>query len=159
MVGGGCPPPGLPRCRVRADAGSAPASPLVSSPPPGTPLPGTAAGYPLETLSCMSWAPQSSGGPRGAAVLRPSHVGSSGDSTYVRFSILLWQIRWLCFWSGVWHFCTDRNRLNWCHCSFGRVCTKRSRVQRWSTHKTILAPKMLVFPSSFKISFGAIALL
>ena len=29
MVGGGCPPPGSPRCRGRAGARSAPASPLL----------------------------------------------------------------------------------------------------------------------------------
>ena len=38
----------------------------------------------------------------------------------------------------------------------GCVCTNRSWVQRWSTHKNILAPKVLIFPSNFKISFIAI---
>ena len=34
-----------------------------------------------------------------------------------------------------------------------------SRVQRWSTHRILLARKILIFPPSFKIGFGAIALL
>ena len=71
VVGGGCPPPVSPRCRVHASARSAPASPLVYQTPPGIPLPGTAVGFPLGNSSCMSWAPHSSGGAqrcrRGAA--------------------------------------------------------------------------------------------
>ena len=57
MVGGGCPPPRSPRCRGRAGAQSAPASPLMSLTSPGIPLPGTVAGFPSGKLSCMSWAP------------------------------------------------------------------------------------------------------
>ena len=34
----------------------------VSQTPPGIPLPGNAAGFPSGKLSCMSWAPQLSGG-------------------------------------------------------------------------------------------------
>ena len=37
--------------------------------------------------------------------------------------------------------------------------TKRSRVQRWLTHRNILPLKILMFPPSFKISFGTIDLL
>ena len=37
-----------------------------------------------------------------------------------------------------------------------RVCTKRSQVQSWSTRRIILAPKILIFPPGFKISFSII---
>ena len=85
---------------------------------------------------------------------------------YVRFPFSLWRIHWLCWWlcwscswCGVWHFFSDRNRVNrWC-CLVGCVCTKRSRVQRQSNHRNILAPKVLIVPPSFKISFVAIVLL
>ena len=85
MVGGGCPPPVSPQCRGRAGAQIAPASPLVLPTPPGI--------SPLGIVSCRlwlgnafytSWAPHSSGGPRGASVLRPSHVESSNDSTWTQ---------------------------------------------------------------------------
>ena len=39
-----------------------------------------------------------------------------------------------------------------------RVHTKMSQVQRQSPHRNILAPKVLIFPPSFKISFIAIFL-
>ena len=88
---------------------------------------------------------------------------------YVRFTFLLWWIRWLCWslhwfcwkfhwlclWSGVWRYCPDRNWVNCWRCSVGHVCTKRSRVQRQSTHRNILAPKswfsLLVSKSVFKL--------
>ena len=38
------------------------------------------------------------------------------------------------------------------------VCAKRSPVQRWSTHRNMLAPKILVFLPSFKISLWTIVL-
>ena len=59
--------------------------PLVSLTPPVIPPPGI--------VSCRlswgksfytTWAPHSSGGPRGAAMLRPSHVESSSDSTWTQ---------------------------------------------------------------------------
>ena len=71
---------------------------------------------------------------------------------YVRFYFSLWLIRWLywrlcwlCQWHGVWNFCTDRNRFNWWRFSICRVFTKISRIQRWLTHRNILAPKILIF--------------
>ena len=88
MVGGGCPPQESPRCRGRAGARSAPASPLVSQKPPGIPPPGTVVGFPSGSLSCMSLGPQLSGGPRGAAVVRPSRVESSSDLTGIRHSCI-----------------------------------------------------------------------
>ena len=57
-----------------------------------------------------------------------------------------------------WFF-FEWNQFTWWHCSIGRVCTKRSQVQRWSTHRTILAPKILIYhfsSFSFKITFGII---
>ena len=36
---------------------------------------------------------------------------------------------------------------------------KMSRVQRWPTHRNVLPLKILIFPPSFKISFGTIVLL
>ena len=84
MVGVVCPPPVSPRCHGRAGAQSSPASPLVSQTPPGIPPPGTAVCFPLGNSFCMSWSPQSSGGPRGDAVVRPSRVESSSDSTGIQ---------------------------------------------------------------------------
>ena len=84
VVGGGCPPPRSPRCCGRAGARSAPASPLVSQTPPGIPPTGIAVGFLEGNLSCMSWAPQLSGGPRGAAVEPPSRVESSRYSKGIR---------------------------------------------------------------------------
>ena len=82
------------------------------------------------------------------------------------FSFSLWRIcwscwwfRWSCSWCRVWRFCSDRNLVNWWRCSVGRVCTKRSRVQKWLTHRIIMAPKILIPPPSFKINFGTIILL
>ena len=69
------------------------------------------------------------------------------------------RIRWLCQRCGFWIFCPDRNQVNLWRCSVGHFCTKRSRVQRWSTHRNILAPKILILPPSFKISFVTIVLL
>ena len=42
---------------------------------------------------------------------------------------------------------------------FCRVCTKRIRVQIWSTHRIILVPIILIFHPSFKISFSIIVFL
>ena len=42
--------------------------------------------------------------------------------------------------------------------SVGCVCTKRSRVQRRSTHRNILAPKILILLLILKISFVTIVL-
>ena len=78
---------------------------------------------------------------------------------YVCFSILLWQLCWSCQWRRIWNFCSDWNRLNWWHCSIGHVRTKRSRVQSWSTHMIILAPKILNFSPSSKIAFKIIVVL
>ena len=64
-----------------------------------------------------------------------------------------WQLRWSCLWCGVWHFCSDQNRVNWWRCFVGIVRINRSRFQSWSTHWNILAPKLLIFPPNFKISF------
>ena len=44
------------------------------------------------------------------------------------------------------------------HCYVGSVCTKKTGFQRWSTHRNIFAPKVLIFPPDFKISFIAIVL-
>ena len=55
-------------------------------------------------------------------------------------------------------FFPDRNRVNWWQCSVGNVRTKGSWVQRRLTHRNILAPKILVFPPSLKISFVTIVL-
>ena len=51
------------------------------------------------------------------------------------------------------------NQVSWWPFTVGRVCTKRIQFQRWSTHRIILAPKILISPPHFKISFGAIVLL
>ena len=66
------------RFHGRAGAQSAPALPLMLLTPPGIPPPGIVS-YRLFQGSAFytSWPPHSSGGPRGAAVLRPSHVESS----------------------------------------------------------------------------------
>ena len=75
----------LPRCRGRSGARSAPASLLVSLTPPGIHPLGTSFCLPSSGNSfCTSWAPQSSVGPRGVAVVRPFHVESSGDSTRIQ---------------------------------------------------------------------------
>ena len=82
---------------------------------------------------------------------------------YVRFSILLWKICWWCQWHRLWSFCFDWNQVNWWRCSDGRVHAKRSRVQRWSTYRIILAPKILIYhsssPSFKKTCFQMIVLL
>ena len=84
----------------------------------------------------------------------------------MRFSILLWWIcwerwwiRWSCSWHGLWYFCSNKNRVYWWRCSIGRVRTKMSRFQRWSTHRNIFPLKILIYPPSLKISFGTIVLL
>ena len=56
-------------------------------------------------------------------------------------------------------FCSNSNQVNWWHFSVDSVCTNRSWVQSWSTYWNILAPKVLIFPPNFKISFIAIFLL
>ena len=81
---------------------------------------------------------------------------------YVRFSILLWQLRWPCQWHRLWRFCSDWNRVNWRRCSVGCVCTKRSRVQSWLTHRIILATKILIYhfiSPSFKFTLKIIVVL
>ena len=77
---------------------------------------------------------------------------------YVVFSLSLWLLRWLCQWRGIWNFCSDRSWFQLWRCYVCRVCTHRSRVQRWSTHRNILAIKFLIFPPHFKISFVTIVL-
>ena len=86
---------------------------------------------------------------------------------YVPFSFLLWWISWLCLrlrwscwrfywscqWGRVWRLTPDSNQFNLWSCSVDCVHTKSSRFQRWSTHRNILAPKILILPPSFKISF------
>ena len=69
-----------------------------------------------------------------------------------------WLLYWYCLWRGVWCFCPDRNLINWWHCDVGSVSTNRIWVQRWLTHRNILAPKVLIFPLSFKIIFVAVVL-
>ena len=83
----------------------------------------------------------------------------------MQFSFSLWRFRWLFWrlcWSYLWHefwcFCSGRNRFQLGCCSVGSVHTNRGRFQRWSTHWIILAPKVLIFPPNFKISFIAIVL-
>ena len=78
---------------------------------------------------------------------------------YARSSILLWKFCWSFKWRRLWHICSDWNRVNMWHYSVGRVRTKRSWVQRWSTCIIILAPKILILPLSFKISFSNLVLL
>ena len=39
------------------------------------------------------------------------------------------------------------------------VCTNRSHVQRWSTHRNVLGLKFLIIPQNFKTSFIAIVML
>ena len=77
---------------------------------------------------------------------------------YVLFFFSLWWIRWYCQCHGVWCFFPNRNRVNWWRCSIENFRTKRSRFQMWSTHRNILAFKILIFPPSYKISFVIIVL-
>ena len=78
---------------------------------------------------------------------------------YVLFSILLWQFCWLCQWRKLWQFCSSWNWINRWRCSVSHIRTKSRRVQRWLTHRNILAPKISIFPPSFKTSFSIIVLL
>ena len=78
------------------------------------------------------------------------------------FSVLLWKFRWSCQWLSLWCLCFDWNQVNGWFFSVGFVCTKRSRVQRWSTHRIILAPKILIYhfvSTSFKFNFKIIVFL
>ena len=84
---------------------------------------------------------------------------------YVCFYVSLWRICWLCWkicWScqccGFGNFCPNINWVNWWRFSVGCVRTKSSQVQRWETHRNILAPKILTFPPILKTSFVAIFL-
>ena len=55
-------------------------------------------------------------------------------------------------------FFPNRNWVNWWHFFLVRVRTKRSRLQRWLTHRNVLPLKILIFPSNLKIRLGNIFL-
>ena len=72
---------------------------------------------------------------------------------------LLWKFCWFFQSRRLWRFFSHWNHVNWWRFTVGSVCTKRSQVQILSTHRIILAPKILNFTLSFKTPYKIIVVL
>ena len=77
---------------------------------------------------------------------------------FLRLLFAFWRFCWKCLWFGVWRFCTNRSQVQMWYFCVCRVRTNRSRTQRWSTHRNVLALKFLIFFPNVKLSFIVIVI-